>query len=440
MALRPLAPLGAAANAVGERVMRARAGYRSVDAPDGWAHVPTESLVVNAEDGVALHVEIDAPETSARARRHPAGRTPTVVLVHGFALSMQSWVLQRRALIHAGFRVVSYDQRGHGRSGEPALERCTVDQLGRDLAAVLEATVPSGPVVLVGHSMGGMTVMSYAGQHAETVQDRVLAVALVSTSPGGSEMTEFGLGPTVGRVVGSMGPRVLTRLSRHAGPVGVLLKMGRGVQDAVVQRWAFDSPVSADLVHLVGEMIFATSFEVMAAFLPDIDGLDLAEHLEPFTGIETLVMNGAGDLITPPAHSVEIVRMIPGAEHVVVEDAGHILMLEHPELVTQQLLMLIGRAQRAVAEGIPVSSKPRVRRTIQDISKKRRVERAARAGRGRRSASAGAVAPASAPSAPVPSAAAPSTPSVATTRRTRRTRGGTQAVGSDGRDGREAAS
>ena len=181
---------------------------------------------------------------------------------------------------------------------------------------------------------------------------------------------------------------VPTRLSRHAGPIGVLRRMGRGVQDAVVQRWAFDSPVSSDLVKLVGEMIFATSFDVMAAFLPDIDRLDLGEHLGPLTGIETLVMNGAGDLITPPAHSAEIVRRIPGAEHVVIEDAGHILMLEHPQLVTQQLLMLIGRAQRAVAEGLPVSSKPRVRRTIQDISKKRRVERA-RSTRGARAADAG---------------------------------------------------
>jgi len=380
MARRPFAPLAVAASVVGERVVRARAGYRSVDAPDGWGHVPTESFVVTAGDGVALHVEVDGPQAAARARRHPAGRAPTVVLVHGFALSMQSWVLQRRALIQAGFRVVCYDQRGHGRSGQPSLESCTVEQLGRDLAAVVEATCPTGPIVLVGHSMGGMSVMSFASQHPDLVQDRVLAVALVSTSAGGSEVTEFGLGPTMGRVVGMMGPHVLTRLSRHAGPFGALRKMGRGVQDAVVQRWAFDSPVSADLVHLVGEMIFATSFDVMAAFLPDVDRLDLAGSLQPLTGVETLVMNGAGDLITPPSHSVEIVRRVPGAEHVVVEDAGHILMLEHPQLVTQQLLMLVARAQRAVAEGVPVGSKPRVRRTIQDISKKRRVQRA-RAGR-----------------------------------------------------------
>ena len=198
-------------------------------------------------------------------------------------------------------------------------------------------------------------------------------------------MTEMGLGPAVGKLVGSVGPGVLTRLSRHSGPVGMLRKVGRGVQNAVVERWAFDSPVSDDLVDLVATMIFETPFDVMAAFLPDIHALDVNNDLAPLTGVETLVMNGAGDLLTPPSHSEEIVRRIPGAEHVVVQDAGHILMLEHPQLVTQQLLMLIFRAQRAVTEGVPLSSKPRVRRTIQDISKKRRVARA-RAARSRRGA------------------------------------------------------
>ena len=383
MARRQLGGLAAVAGLVGDRVVRARSGFRSVDAPDGWAHTATESLTVTADDGLALHVEIDAPDTSSLSRRHLAGRTPTVVLVHGFSLTMQCWVLQRRALIHSGFRVVTYDQRGHGRSGQPSLESCTVAQLGRDLAAVMDATCTSGPVVLIGHSMGGMTVMSYAGQHPDVVRDRVLAVALVATSSGGDEMTEFGLGATVGRVVGTLGPGVLTRLSRHAGPIGALRRMGRGVQDAVVQRWAFDSPVSTELVQLVGDMIFTTSFDVMAAFLPDFDSLDIAADLAPLTGIETLVINGAGDLVTPPSHSEEIVRLIPGAEHVVIQDAGHILMLEHPQIVTQQLLMLIARAQRAVAEGVPVSSKPRVRRTVQDIAKKRRVARARAGNTGR---------------------------------------------------------
>lgn len=372
------AVLESAAETVGARVRRARAPYPEVDAPDGWGHTPTEALVVTTGDGVDLHVEIDAPRTASRGRRHLAGRAPTVVLVHGFALTMQSWVLQRRAFVEQGLRVVSYDQRGHGRSAVPDLASCTVERLGADLAEVLAVTCPSGPVVLVGHSMGGMSVMAFAGDHPELVRDRVLAVALVSTSPGGHDLTHLGLGAMAGKVVGSVGPGVLTRLSRHAGPIGVLRKMGKGVQDLAVARWAFDSPVSPGLVDLVADMIFGTSFDVMAAFLPDIDALDLIPRLGALTGVETLVINGAGDLITPASHSEEIVRHVPGAEHVVVEDAGHILQLEHPALVTEQLLMLMQRAQRAMAEGVSVSSKPRVRRTVQDISKKRRAARARR--------------------------------------------------------------
>ncbi|MGL4174616.1 MAG: alpha/beta hydrolase, partial [Dermatophilaceae bacterium] len=110
--------LSSAVSSVGEQVRR-RGGYRSIDAPDGWAHTPTEAFTVEADDGVVLHVEIDAPEPDARQRPKLADRPPTVVLVHGFALTAHSWVLQRRALRHSGFRVVTYDQRGHGRSGRP---------------------------------------------------------------------------------------------------------------------------------------------------------------------------------------------------------------------------------------------------------------------------------------------------------------------------------
>ena len=376
--------VGSVADAVGRRVRQPRSRHPELHAPTGWTHTAGEVFTLTTSDGVALHVEIDAPEPTTRGRRHLSTRTPTVVLVHGFALTMQSWVLQRRALVHEGFRVVSYDQRGHGRSGMPDLGGCTVERLGRDLEEVLEATCRTGPVVLVGHSMGGMSVMSYTAAHPDVVRERVLAVGLVATSPGGPEVTQLGLGPAVGKVVGTVGPNVLSRLSRHAGPIALLRKAGKGVQDAVVARWAFDSPVSPALVDVVADMIFGTSFDVMAAFLPDINALDLVPGLEALTGVETLVMNGAGDLITPASHSETIVRHVPGAEHVVVEDAGHIIMLEHPDLVTEQLLAMVQRAQRAGAEGVDLASKPRVRRTVKDISTPRRAAQAKReAARGR---------------------------------------------------------
>ena len=94
----------------------------------------------------------------------------TVVFVHGYCLRMESWHFQRRQLERrwgAAVRMVFYDQRGHGRSGTPSVASCTIGQLGRDLDAVLRSVAPDGPVVLVGHSMGGMTILALARQRPE---------------------------------------------------------------------------------------------------------------------------------------------------------------------------------------------------------------------------------------------------------------------------------
>ena len=103
----------------------------------------------------------------------------TVVFVHGYTLSMASWTFQRRTLAAAlatanghrpDARLVFYDQRGHGGSGRGTPERSTIEQLASDLAVVLESRVPRGPVVLVGHSMGGMTIMGLAALQPRTLR------------------------------------------------------------------------------------------------------------------------------------------------------------------------------------------------------------------------------------------------------------------------------
>ena len=111
------------------------------------------------------------------------------------------------------------------------------------------------------------------------------------------------------------------------------------------------------------------------------DKHDKREALAHFIGVETLVMNGVQDMLTPPAHSEEIVKLIPGAEHVLVNEAGHVIMLEHGDVVSNQLLALIGRAERAAAVHLDQRAKPRVRRTITDLAKRRQLK--ALQGRGR---------------------------------------------------------
>src|SRR5689334_6342611 len=97
-----------------------------------------EPRVVMSGD-VALHVEVDeAP-----------GSPLTVVLTHGYSLSLDAWHYQRLAL-RGHFRLVLWDQRGHGRSGSGEPGSSTIDQIGRDLSAVIDAVAPDGPLVLLG--------------------------------------------------------------------------------------------------------------------------------------------------------------------------------------------------------------------------------------------------------------------------------------------------
>lgn len=370
LAAATAAAAGAAAGAAAvERSARERRSLPSLDPRRGYVQRPDAVLTVVASDGVHLHVEIDEPDAGGPVR-------PTVVLAHGFTLSCDSWVFQRRALVAAGHRVVSWDQRGHGRSDAGDDAHASIEQLAHDLHAVIETVCPEGDLVLIGHSMGGMTLMALAHHHPTVILDRVLATSFVATSAGGAGLTDLDFGPFVGQVLGRFGPAILGRLNRYAEPLHRLRRFGRNVEDALVERYSFDSPVSQQLVRFCADMIFATSFSTMAQFLVAIQKHDETGSLSVFSGIETLVINGRGDLLTPPEHSDALVEHLPGAEHVVVEEAGHLIQLEHPDLVNQQLLMLIDRALAARAGAVGVARKPRVRRVITDVARRRQVARA----------------------------------------------------------------
>jgi len=364
------AAAGAAAAGVAvDRAAAARRRLGALDPAEGFGHTPDLELKVIATDGLNLHVEVDTPHDLDPA-------LPTIVLSHGFCLSLRGWVLQRRAFVEAGYRVVVWDQRSHGESEVSDLEHCTIEQLASDLRAVIDATCPDGPLVLVGHSMGGMTTMAFTRLHADLVRDRVMAVAFVATAAGGEGLTDLGMGPLVGRAIGQAGPRVLSRLAPHQKWLAPVRRLGRNIEDSLVDRFSFDSPVSEQTVRFAADLILATPFEVMAAFLPALRMHDEHETLASLLDKQVLVINGTGDLLTPPQRSEEIVERLPGAEHVVVEDSGHLIMLEHPEVVTGQILALVDRAEAAAAAGVTVGDKPRVRRKVIDIAKGRLVRRA----------------------------------------------------------------
>ena len=111
--------------------------------------------LVRTSDGVSLAV----CDTGPRSAEH------TVVFLHGLCLNQTSWEPQITYLLRRygrSVRVISYDHRGHGRSAAAPMNSYRIDQLADDLAQVLTALAVTGPLTLVGHSMGGMTALALA--------------------------------------------------------------------------------------------------------------------------------------------------------------------------------------------------------------------------------------------------------------------------------------
>jgi pimeloyl-ACP methyl ester carboxylesterase len=323
------AVLGLAAERIAvARVIRPQAVAETDDGRGGppLGSLRGEARVVLSRD-VPLHVEVDEPESGTSAY--------TVVLSHGYALNLDSWHYQRLAL-RGRCRLVFWDQRGHGRSGTGPLGSSTIDQVGEDLGAVIDAVVPEGPLVLLGHSMGGMTVMSLAALRPELFTERVLAVGLISTSAGGAGEFDLGLSG-VGRLGMRLAPAAARMLARQPNLVARGRRLGSDLEGLLVRRYSFASPVPTQLIAFAARMINQTRMEVISDFLPTFSKHDKREALAVLHGREVLVMVGDSDLITPAEQSDDIIRLLPEAEHVVVQHSGHLLPLEHPDLVNGHL-------------------------------------------------------------------------------------------------------
>ncbi|MFI9153838.1 alpha/beta fold hydrolase [Streptomyces sp. NPDC053367] len=309
-----------------------------------------------ADDGTELYYEVDEldPEggEAPRRRRLFGRKAPapvTVVFSHGYCLSQDSWHFQRAAL-RGVVRTVHWDQRSHGRSGRGVAQvqdgaPLSIDQLGQDLKAVVDAAVPDGPVVLVGHSMGGMTVMALAAQYPELIRDRVVAVALVGTSSGRLGEVNFGL-PVAGvNAVRRVLPGVLKALGQRAELVEKGRRATADLFAGIIKRYSFASrDVDPAVARFAERMIEGTPIDVVAEFYPAFTDHDKTEALAHFRELPVLVLAGVQDLVTPSEHSEAIADLLPDAELVLVPDAGHLVMLEHPEVVTDRLADLLTRA------------------------------------------------------------------------------------------------
>lgn len=297
---------------------------------------------VLGEDGVVLHVEEVGPHDAPL----------TVIFGHGWTLRAGSWHYQRLGLAGKGFgtgqsndqaRLVFFDQRSHGKSSRADSAHVRMEDLAGDLAVVLATAAPEGPVVLIGHSMGGMALITLAGLRPNLFTERVVGVGLVSTSAG-EQSTR-----ALSRTVISSGGALIKLAGAAASRYPLLLERGRaGSRDAVwllTRALGFaQKDVAGELVDYLDEMISATPVDVIADFAPALMGLDQVAALPVLDPLPVVIICGDADRQTPIARSRAIAAALPGAELVVIEGAGHMAILESPDVVNTAVRDLLQRA------------------------------------------------------------------------------------------------
>jgi pimeloyl-ACP methyl ester carboxylesterase len=342
------AAAGAAGLAAAGAVVRVAPRNRVIAHRGLGDHTPFGSLRsaplhVISDDAVDLYTEVDEVDEVDPQQPHRIDADDlTVVFAHGYSMNLDCWHFQRAAY-RGQVRTVFYDQRSHGRSARSAEEHATIEQLGLDLLRVIEQTAP-GPVVLVGHSMGGMSIISLAQQHPELFGERIVGVALISTTAGGLDpgrilfpMLPLGLG-------GSVMGRAVRTLDRGHRIVDLARKWGHAIADVVTDRYAFGGEVPGHYVEFVFDMLNETPFEVVADFYPAFATLNHFDHVEVLGKVPTAVICGSGDKITGVGHSRKLHARIPGSSLLECEGAGHMVILERHEEVNAELDDLLSLA------------------------------------------------------------------------------------------------
>ena len=289
---------------------------------------------VTVRDGVRLAVRDQGPN-SAEA---------TVVLLHGLCLEQGSWARQIRQLTRrwgARIRIISYDHRGHGRSDTAPTSTYVIEQLAADLADVLAALDVTGPLTLVGHSMGGMVALAYLGRPPADRPVEPHGVVLVATAAG--RLAEHG----VARLLASPATDVLCKFATRAPQRAVRL-LTKPVRAAMALQ--LGDHARATLTSLIDTAMAAASLTTAVGFLPGLRSYDQYATLDSIRA-RTTIISGGGDLLTPPSHSRDLAANIPGATHVHIPSAGHMLPHEAPHQVTDAI-------SRTVATGIATDPVP----------------------------------------------------------------------------------
>ncbi len=256
------------------------------------------------------------------------GRGKPVVLIHGWPLSGASWERQVPALLDAGYRVLTYDRRGFGRSSQPT-QGYDYDTLAGDLHALVQK-LDLRDLALVGFSMGGGEVARYLGKYGtQRVRKAVFMAAIppfLLKTPDNPEGVDASVFEGIKKAIVADRPAFLSRFLADFYNVDAL--RGTAVSDEVVHlSWSVAAGASP-----------RGTLECVSAWLTDFRK-DLAR-----IDVPTLVVHGDADRILPPAATGRrTAALVKGSALAVVEGGPHGLNWTHAEKVNREMLGFLGR-------------------------------------------------------------------------------------------------
>jgi pimeloyl-ACP methyl ester carboxylesterase len=309
----------------------------------GTRRPPAANRRVTTSDGVPLSIHDWGS--------HSAGHT--VVLLHGFCSDKESWNIQITQLIRRwgnNVRIICYDHRGHGDSGNASMHTYRIDRLADDLAELLVVLGVRGPLTLAGHSMGGMTALAYLRRPASKRPVEPESIVLVAAAAG--NLGSHGLG----RLLGTPATSMLYRLAQHtprAGTDAVVQFLARPVCAALTRYGRYGEAAQKSLVAMSAAALNATASATKIGFLQGLKEYDCSQTLGSITA-KTTIISGGADKLTPMWHARELAAGIPGATLIHRPTAGHTLLREVPEVVTEAISSVIHVGAPALAQASPL--------------------------------------------------------------------------------------
>lgn len=327
-------------------VIAARDRLRPVGAPP----VPPPGAVrtLTTPDGARLAVRVTGSTTRT---------APTFLLTHGLCCDHGVWVHQVCELARRG-RVVTWDLRGHGASvlapGSDPARQLRPDVLARDLGAVVAAVdddaAGRGPLVLAGHSLGGVVVL-LALRDLPVVRARTAAAALLATPAGDVVHSVTGGGGITGPEAAAVRALLHWLIGDPLAHYGALHARGAAwVGYAAVRAGGFGADPDPAQVRAFRDAIVRTPPRVRRATLRAMAAIDLRGTLG-HVDVPALVVVGGRDRLVNPRLSRALAAELPAAEFLELPSAGHALVLERHAVVSAHLAALAPTAPGGAAAG-----------------------------------------------------------------------------------------